>query len=126
VKRLALVLVVAFAAGASCGGAGGEGDASSGIRGVASVGPMCPVETQSSPCPDVPYHGTVVATNTETGRKFTVETNEKGVFELPLAPGTYEVSIVSESPPPFAKPETVTVKRGSFIQVTVSVDSGIR
>lgn len=125
-KRLALVLVVALAAGASCGGAGGEGDGTSGIRGNASVGPMCPVVTQSSPCPDVPYQGTVVATNTETGQEFTVETNAKGVFELPLAPGTYEVSIVSEASPPFAKPQTVTVQQGSFARVTVSVDSGIR
>jgi carboxypeptidase family protein len=125
-NRIAFValIVVGLAAGAC--GTGGEAAATSGIRGQALVGPMCPVQTQNSPCPDVPYHGTVVATDTGSGKKYTTESNEKGAFELPVPPGTYEVSIVSESPPPFAKPQTVTVPADSFVRVTLSVDSGIR
>ena len=57
-KRFAVVLVAV--ALASCGGAG-AGDGSSGIRGQALAGPQCPVETQASPCPLVPYEGTVIA-----------------------------------------------------------------
>jgi len=122
-KRFALVLVAL--AVASCGGAG-AGDGSSGIRGQALSGPQCPVEVQGSPCPDLPYEGTVIATNTETGEEFTVETDSEGRFELSLESGTYEVSIVSESSPPFAKPQTVTVEPGSFTEIVVSVDTGIR
>jgi Carboxypeptidase regulatory-like domain len=121
---LAASLVVGLAVGAC--GADGEAAATSGIRGQALVGPMCPVETQNSPCSDVPYHGTVVATDTGSGKEYTTESNAKGAFQLPLPPGTYEVSIVSESPPPFAKPQTVTVPADAFVQVTLSVDSGIR
>jgi phosphatidate phosphatase APP1 len=84
------------------------------------------VEVEGSPCPDVPYEGTVVATDAATGDAFTVETDAQGRFELPLAPGTYEVSIESESQPPFAKPQTVTVEQGAFAEITVTVDTGIR
>lgn len=122
-KRFALALVAV--AVASCGGAG-AGDGTSGIRGRALSGPQCPVEVQGSPCPDVPFEGTVIATDAETGEEFTVETDSQGRFELSLGPGRYEVSIVSESSPPFAKPQTVTVEPGSFTEVVVSVDTGIR
>jgi carboxypeptidase family protein len=123
VKRIALILVAV--AVAACGG-NGAGDGTSGIRGRALAGPQCPVEVEGSPCPDLPYAGTVIAIDTESGEEFTVETDSQGRFELPLEPGTYEISIVSESSPPFAKPQTVTVEPGSFTQVTVSVDTGIR
>ncbi len=122
-KRFALVLIAVTVA--SCGGAV-AGDGTSGIRGRALAGPQCPVEVQGSPCPDVPFEGTVIATDTGSGDGFTAETDAEGRFELPLEPGSYEVSIVSESSPPFAKPQTVTVEPGAFTEVVVSVDTGIR
>ena len=122
-KRIALVLLAAIAA--SCGG-DGAGDEASGIRGRALSGPQCPVEVQGSPCPDLPYEGTVIATDTQSGDEFTVETDSQGRFELPLEPGSYEVSIVSESSPPSAKPQTVDVEPGAFTEIVVSVDTGIR
>lgn len=120
-KRFVLVLLAV----ASCGGAG-AGDGTSGIRGQALSGPQCPVEVQGSPCPDLPYEGTVVVTDSEGGEEFTVETDAEGRFELSLDPGTYEVSIDSETSPPFAKPQTVTVEAGVFTEIVVSVDTGIR
>jgi hypothetical protein len=123
VKRFALVFVAV--AVASCGGAG-SGDGTSGIRGQALAGPQCPVEIQGSPCPPVPYEGTIVATDVESGKDYTVNTDADGRFELPLEPGTYEVSILSDSSPPFAKPQSVTVEPGSFAEITVAVDTGIR
>jgi hypothetical protein len=123
VKRFAVVLVAV--ALASCGGEG-AGDGTSGIRGRALAGPRSPVETQASPCPPLPYERTVVATEVESGAEYPVDTDADGRFEIPLEPGTYEVTIVSESSPPFAKPQTVTVEPGSFAEITVSVDTGIR
>jgi hypothetical protein len=124
VKRFALVLLGAIFV-ASCGGAG-AGAGTSGIRGQALAGPQCPVEVQGSPCPDLPFEGTVIATETQSSEEFTVETDAQGRFELSLEPGTYEVSIVSETSPPFAKPQTVTVEPGTFTEIVVSVDTGIR
>jgi hypothetical protein len=124
VNRFALALALAVA---SCAGAGaGDGDGTSGVRGQALSGPQCPVEVQGSPCPDLPYEGTVIATDTQSGDEFTVETDAQGHFELSLEPGMYEISIASESSPPFAKPQTVTVEPGSFTEIVVSVDTGIR
>ncbi|HZB01237.1 MAG TPA: carboxypeptidase-like regulatory domain-containing protein [Actinomycetota bacterium] len=121
-RLLPLVVVLALAA---CGGQG-EGDGSSGIRGRALAGPQCPVEIAGSPCPDLPFEGTVIATNVATGDVATVQTDADGRFRLSLPPGTYEVSIVSESPPPTAKPQTVQVEPGTFTAITLAVDTGIR
>ena len=77
---------------AACGGEG-TGDGTSGIRGQALAGPQCAVEMAESPCPDLPWEGTVVATDTASGEEFTATTDADGRFELILAPGTYEVSI---------------------------------
>jgi hypothetical protein len=120
-----LAVFLGFSAVASCGG-DGAGSGTSGIRGRTFSGPHCPVETQGSACPDLHWEGTVVATDRQSGEAFTVETDEDGRFELPLAPGTYEVSIQSESPPPFAKPQTVVVQPDAFTEITVAVDTGIR
>jgi hypothetical protein len=122
-KRIVPVLVaVALAA---CGGEG-AGDATSGIRGQALAGPQCPVEMANSPCPDLPWEGTIVATDTSSGDQVTATTDADGRFELALEPGTYEVSIEAGSELPFAKPLTVTVEDDAFTEIVVSVDTGIR
>jgi hypothetical protein len=68
----------------------------------------------------------VLAIDAQTGDEFTVVTDSEGRFELSLEPRTYEVSITSESSPPFAKPQSVVVEPGSFTEIVVSVDTGIR
>ena len=121
-----IVLVVLVLAVAACGNGQPPGDDASGIRGRALAGPQCPVELEGSPCPDLPYEGTVIAVDTESGEDFTARTDAQGRFELSLEPGTYEVSIVAPSSPPFVKPQAVTVEPGSFTPIRVSVDTGIR
>ena len=121
-RSLVLALVLGLTA---CGG-GETGDGSSGIRGQALAGPQCPVEVAGSPCPDAPWQGTVVAIDTSSGDRYSVETDDEGRFELRLAPGSYEVTIDAETSPPSAKPQTVSVAAGAFTDVTVSVDTGIR
>ena len=117
-----MLVAVALAA---CGG-DGAGDGTSGIRGQALAGPQCPVEMADSPCPDLPWEGTVVATDTSSGDAFTAITDADGRFELSLAPGTYEVTIEAASTPPTAEPQTVTVEDGTFTEIELFVDTGIR
>lgn len=123
-KRIVALLLVAVGLSA-CGG-DGSGDGTSGIRGRALAGPQCPVEIEGSPCPDLPWEGTVLAVDAQSGEEFTVQTDADGRFRLSLAPGTYEVTIEAGSSPPFAKPQTVTVEEGAFAEIVVSVDTGIR
>jgi hypothetical protein len=120
-----IVPVLVAVALAACGGEG-TGDGTSGIRGQALAGPQCAVEMAEAPCPDLPWEGTVVATDTASGEEFTATTDADGRFELILAPGTYEVSIDVSSSPPSAEPQTVMVDSGAFAVVDLFVDTGIR
>ena len=122
-RRAAVLVLGAIAL--ACGG-DDAGAPTAGIRGQALAGPQCPVEVAGSPCPDLPWEGTVVATNVATDETFTATTDAEGRFELPLAPGTYDVSILVETSPPFATPQEVTVDAGSFSEIVVAVDTGIR
>src|SRR5262245_54560185 len=117
-------ILVALTIGAC--GASGSGDGASGIEGRALAGPQCPVVVEGSPCPDLPWEGTVVATAVSSGDEFTVETDADGAFRFPLAPGDYVLTIRADSSPPFAKPQTVGVEPGAYPDVVISVDTGIR
>ena len=120
-----IVPVLVALALAACGGEG-AGDGTTGIRGQVLTGPQCAVEMAESPCPDLPWEGTVVATDTASGEEFTVTTDAEGRFELTLAPGTYEVSVDVGSAPPTVDPQTVTVDSSAFAVVDLFVDTGIR
>jgi hypothetical protein len=91
------------------------------------LGPSCPVETLTSPCPDLPFQGEVMATASD-GATTTVTTDAQGQFEMSLGSGTYVVVAVAPSgggvPTPIQK--TVEVRIGSYTQVTLEVDTGIR
>jgi hypothetical protein len=91
------------------------------------VGPACPVESVTSPCPDIPFLGDVVATATD-GSTTTVTTDGEGRFTMNLQAGTYVVTAVttSGSVPPTPVPQTVEVQVGAYTRVTIEVDSGIR
>lgn len=122
-QRIALVLVAVVLA--ACGSDAGGEDATSGIRGQALAGPQCPVEVQGSPCPDLPWEGTVIATDAGSGAMTTVTTDEEGRFEFSLDPGTYRVTIAASSPTS-ARPQTVVVEADSFTEIVIAVDTGIR
>ena len=98
-----------------------------GIRGVAMLGPTCPVENAASPCPDRPFHGDVLATATD-GSTTRVSTDAQGRFTMDLRAGTYVIVAVSSSGvgPPTPIPQTVQVRSGSYASVSLEVDTGIR
>ena len=97
-----------------------------GIRGVVMVGPQCPVENVSSPCPDRPFAGDVRATAAD-GSTTTATTDPQGRFTMDLVPGTYTVAAVTtDGGPPTAVPMTVVVRAGTYVRVTLEVDTGIR
>ena len=104
-----------------------QAPAGTGIRGVAMLGPACPVETVASPCPDTPFRGDVMATASD-GSTTTVTTNVQGRFTMDLREGTYVVIAVTPagSGPPTPVPQTVRVETGAYTRVTLEVDTGIR
>jgi hypothetical protein len=97
----------------------------SGIEGMATIGPTCPVERADSPCPDRPYEaritfwrgGTLVAE---------ARSGTDGRFRVALLPGTYLVVGESEGTMPHAVEQTVDVHEGLWTDLAIRYDSGIR
>jgi hypothetical protein len=98
----------------------------SGVRGTVVYGPNCPVVMLNSPCPDRPWQGIVQASEPGGSVVGSTHTDRTGTFLLPLASGTYDVTPVTPEGPPTAKERQVTVTEGSFVTVSLQVDSGIR
>jgi hypothetical protein len=99
-----------------------------GISGVVKLGPTCPVESLTSPCPDHAFQGDVRATSSD-GSTTQVSTDTHGRFTMSLRAGTYVVVAVppgATGGPPTPVPQTVQVRTGSYTQVTLEVDTGIR
>ena len=122
------VLTVALLAGCRDGSDPTVDDPpNSGVRGVVTAGPRCPVVVQGSPCPDQPWQGAVRIATSAGEVVSTVETDDRGRFEAPLSEGRYEVIAETEQDRlPTASPQTVTVPQGEWVEVTLTVDTGIR
>jgi hypothetical protein len=79
-----------------------------------TIGPTCPVETEGSPCDDLPYEATLIILDQAGSEVATVESDAEGLFSAPLPPGEY--TIVPQSPnsgsPPYAEEQKVVVASG--------------
>jgi hypothetical protein len=125
--RLALGLIVLAVFVVAC-----EGDSSvarsgkSGIRGMVTAGPTCPVERPDQPCPPAPIAAPVVA-RTLGGRRIASGRSapRDGRFRIVLSPGRYVVTAETDGHPR-CPAVTVTVPFGHFAKADVACDSGIR
>jgi hypothetical protein len=128
VKRLFLTAVLLSLLTGACAKAGSEGGGSgdSGIQGTVLVGPTCPVQTYENPCPDRPLAATVVVIGSGGDKVATARSGKDGKFKVTVPPGIYEVGAENLDGIQFSKPISVTVPAGGFVEVTVSVDTGIR
>jgi len=108
----------------------------SGVGGRVILSPACPgpagaPESSSPECSPRPME-TIVAVfrvSDDAGTaepEFRVATDSAGHFEIALAPGRYR--LVARAPNPLAsgQPEDVMVSAGVILEVTLSVDSGLR
>lgn len=117
--------VVLALSSVACGGADEPPD--SGVRGVVTAGPQCPVVVQGSPCPDLPWQGTVRVSTTDGDVAGEVQTDDDGRFEIAVHAGEYELTAAIESGgPTTASPQMVEVATGAWAEVTLVVDTGIR
>jgi hypothetical protein len=114
---------------AACAHTQGDGPSrmpGSGARGTVVFGPNCPVLVAGSPCPVRPWQGKVQAFTVRGAFVRDTTTDQGGAFELPLDPGTYDLIPLTPDGPPTAKMQRVRVTAGTFVSVTLQVDSGIR
>lgn len=98
----------------------------SGIKGQVFIGPLCPVVQEGQECPDQPYQALLTVTTTGGERVVQIQTDENGVFQIPLAPGEYILRPESPNVMPFAAEQSFIVEAGTFTEIIVNYDSGIR
>ncbi len=104
----------------------GAGNGDSGIQGRVVLGPTCPVQVVGSPCPDKPLAADVVVSNVDGREVARVRSGGDGRFSVAMAPGDYVLTVAGLKGIQFSKPLSVSVPDGRFVEVTVSVDTGIR
>lgn len=98
----------------------------SGIRGSVRLGPTCPVERRDLPCV-TPYVAVLVILDVDQREVARVTSAADGRFEVALAPGDYTVTPTPGGDPfPTAPPQAVTVIPGSFVEIQIDYDTGIR
>ena len=98
----------------------------SGIEGQVLIGPMCPVVQDGQECPDQPYQATLTIQTRNGVQIMQFQTDEQGIFKVPLAPGEYILHPESPNGLPFAGDQTFLVETGRYAQIIIHYDSGIR
>ena len=98
----------------------------SGIEGQVLLGPVCPVVQQGQECPDQPYQATLTVNSPNGVQIAQFQTDEQGRFRVQLVPGEYILHPESPNGSPFAGDQSFVVETGSYTQITIHYDSGIR
>ena len=98
----------------------------SGIEGQVLLGPMCPVVEQGQECPYQPYQATLTVTSLNGIQIAQFQSDAQGRFQVSLVPGEYILHPESPNGLPFAGDQSFLVENGSYTQITVHYDSGIR
>ncbi len=97
-----------------------------GIEGIALLGPICPVQTEQDPCPDQPHEAWVRIRDSSGSSVVRFRTGNDGRFRVGLRPGRYRLEPESGDPFPIADQQDVVVEAGTFTQVVIHFDTGIR
>ena len=103
----------------------------SGVTGVVHLGPQCPVETVDDPCDDQPAaHVGVTVSEQLPGEAYAAgktvahgTTDARGAFRVAVAPGQY---VVTADAGMSCELMDARVTAGSFVEVDVPCDTGIR
>jgi hypothetical protein len=124
-----LVLALLALALSACGTGAPTNPPDSGIRGLVTLGPTCPVQVEGDPQPCSTTYAATLEIHDQASDKLitTVTSGADGRFEVRLAPGTYRIVPQVAEVLPIASPlENVVVAAGRFTEVQVDFDSGIR
>ena len=129
VKRISLVLVAVALLVSACADEGvvGSSGQGAGIQGKVLLGPMCPVQRAESPCPDRPIEADITVTGSDGKTVASGRSGADGTYRISLSPGTYTVTAKRPgSGFGVGKPVSVDVPAGTFVHLSLLVDSGIR
>ncbi len=101
----------------------------SGIKGMVTIGPTCPVERvpQEEKCKDKPYIANLRLIDSKGNIVKTFTSNADGSFKLVIPEGIYRIENTSSALyPSFGVSDPIEVKTDFFTEVQIKFDSGIR
>ncbi|MDE2399938.1 MAG: hypothetical protein KGL67_02950 [Patescibacteria group bacterium] len=108
----------------------GNTSSKSGLSGMVTLGPTCPVEpVQPSPtCSPKPYATSISIMKAGSGNIIkTIQSNNLGAFSVNLEPGSYNLQAKGGTTLPRCGAVTATVMSGKFTNnIQISCDTGIR
>jgi hypothetical protein len=124
------VIVLPLLILAACAPSGQRGgtSSSSGIAGRVIMFPLSPLETGSSPAPTKGVQTTVAIESSDGERIEHVRTGPDGAFRIRLEPGDYVLSAMPPASDPHLvpRPASAKVEPGTFVRVTVVLDTRLR
>ena len=102
--------------------------APTGVQGLVSIGPQCPVQRSDQPCPDLPLEATLVLQDASGAEVARTTSSPDGLYRIAASPGSYILvpQPFGGSPLPFAGPLEVTIGIDGWTTLDVAYDSGIR
>ncbi len=132
--RRAIAFLIVLAA---CHGTGGSPtepktvQATGRLAGVVTIGPNCPVESATMPCPTPPdayaMRKVLVYNEAKTTLLFTVDIDSQGLYVINLAPGKYSVDVKKAGiDRASGVPAVVEIKANTVTKLDISIDTGIR
>ncbi len=101
----------------------------SGVRGSVTLSPTCPVERMppDPACAPKPYATTIIVYRVGSKTPYLLgNSNEKGVFEFPLAPGEYTLAAKGGQVLPRCGEVSVMVSPNTYTSTEIFCDTGIR
>jgi hypothetical protein len=94
------------------------------------VGPQCPIQTEEHPCADEPAAGSRVTARQVPGKSgmegavvARTTANGRGTYRITVAPGRY---VVTTDAGMWCQPTDARVTAGTYAQVDIHCDTGIR
>jgi hypothetical protein len=99
-----------------------------GVEGVVTIGPTCPVVQVGQDCPDQPYAAELTVADPHGKLIARTSADDDGRYRIALAPGDYllEAKAAGDSPFPAAAVMPFTVNEREWTRLDVTLDSGIR
>ncbi len=101
----------------------------SGVRGMVSLSPTCPVERMppDPACAPKPYATAIIVYRAGSKSPFIIGNSDaNGVFELALPPGSYTLIAKGGTTLPRCSDTSVSVSENAYATADISCDTGIR
>jgi hypothetical protein len=101
------------------------------LSGTVTIGPNCPVETVTNPCPTSPdaykLRKILVYDEAKTELLFTVDIDSQGAFFIDLIPARYTIDLKGAGVDRTSDlPKTVEIHANTVTVLDVNIDTGVR